>query len=278
LDLGLADGARTLFVVGTGKNVGKTTALTAIYDAASGTKLRLGLASIGHKPGARLRAKTVYATARSLLSPSPAGEILEVSGVESAAGPLVYVRAACDGSYELIGPSNASGLREVVQALSARSDVLLVDGAVDRIATLAAGSDGAIVIACGAAAAKTAAEAVSDVAALAARLRIAAYEPSEPWFELDGALTATVAAGLIAARETRQIVVRDATAVVMSGTSLTQALARLRIRCRRPLRVVAATVCSAAPERTFEPAAFLRGVAEATGLPAFDVFAGREAA
>ncbi|MGB7047122.1 MAG: hypothetical protein WBD57_02235, partial [Candidatus Cybelea sp.] len=95
--------------------------------------------------------------------------------------------------------------------------------------------------------------------------------------ELEGALTATTAAALIAAGEEREIVVRDATQIVMSGTSLARALARLRVRCRRPLRVVAATVCALAPERFFEPASFLREVGEATGLPAFDVFAGAAA-
>ncbi|HEY2474065.1 MAG TPA: hypothetical protein VGI19_04615 [Candidatus Cybelea sp.] len=277
LELARAARARSIFVVGTGKGVGKSTTLHAIYEAAVASGVSTGVASMGHKPRFALRPRTLFATARALLPDSPACEILATSHLESSAGPLLYARTVFGGAYDLIGPSSASSLRESIDELSSRSDLVLVDGAIDRIATLAA-SDGAIVVACGAAAAATREEAVADVAALTARLRIAPCTPQDAAIELDGALTATRAAAFIAAREERQIVVRDATQIVMSGTSLAQALERLRIRCRRPLRVVAATVCALAPERFFEPAALLRDVAEATGLPVFDVFAGAAAA
>jgi hypothetical protein len=64
----------------------------------------------------------------------------------------------------------------------------------------------------------------------------------------------------------------------MNGRSLAEALARLRIRCRRAFDVIATTVCAVAPERSFDPAAFLGAVAEATNLPSFDVFTGKEVA
>ncbi|HEX3368318.1 MAG TPA: hypothetical protein VHS56_01980 [Candidatus Cybelea sp.] len=276
LELARAAGARSIFVVGTGKGVGKSTTLGAIYEAAWGAGLHTGIASIGHKPRWRLRPQTLFATARALLPASPACQILAAPHLTSAAGALLYARTVFDGEYDLIGPSSASALRESIAELERRCEIVLVDGAIDRIATLAA-SDGAIVVACGAAAATTPAEAVAGAAALTARLQIAPATPGADAIELQGALTATTAAALIAAGEQREIVVRDATQIVMSGTSLAQALARLRVRCRRPLRVVAATVCALAPERFFEPAAFLREVGEATGVPAFDVFAGAAA-
>jgi hypothetical protein len=277
LELAREGHARTIFVVGTGKNVGKTTALLAIYEAACRSGLRVGLASIGPKPRLRLRPNTLFVTARPLLVPSPAVEILEISQLESSSGPLLYARTAHDGLYDLAGPSSASGLREAVEAISAHSDIVLIDGAIDRIATLAS-ADGAIVVSCGAAAAKTEAEALSDVATLTARLRVPAFDPDDAVLEVDGALTATMAADFIAAAEARQIVVGDSTQIVMHGRSLAEALARLRIRCRRSFDVIATTVCAVAPERSFDPAAFLTAVAGATNLPSFDVFAGREAA
>jgi hypothetical protein len=277
LELARERRARAIFVVGTGKNVGKTTALLAIYEAACRSGLRVGLASIGPKPRLRLHPNTVFITARPLLPPSPAVEILNISQLESSSGSLLYARTAHGGLYDLAGPSSASGLRAAVEEIAARSDVVLIDGAIDRISTLAS-SNGAIVVSCGAAAAKTESEAVCDVATLTARLRVPAFDPHAGILELEGALTATMAAGFIAAREDRQIVVGDSTQIVMNGRSLAEALARLRIRCRRAFEVIATTVCAVAPERSFDPAAFLGAVADATKLPSFDVFAGKEVA
>ena len=269
--------ARAIFVVGTGKNVGKTTALFAIYEAACSSGLRVGLASIGPKPRLWLHPNTVFITARSLLPPSPAVEILSISGLESSSGSLLYARTAHGGLYDLAGPSSASGLRAAVEEISACSDVVLIDGAIDRVSTLAS-SNGAIVVSCGAAAAKTESEAVCDVANLTARLLVPAFDPHAAVLELEGALTATMAADFIAAREDRQIVVGDSTQIVMNGRSLAEALARLRIRCRRAFEVIATTVCAVAPDRSFDPATFLGAVADATKLPSFDVFTGKEVA
>lgn len=277
LELARSRRARAIFVVGTGKNVGKTTALCAIYEAAWRSGLSVGLASIGPKPRLRLHPNTIFVTARPLLSPSPASEILEISRLESSSGPLLYARTTYGGLYDLAGPSTALGLREAIEEIATRCELVLVDGAIDRISTLTS-SAGAIVVSCGAAAAKTASQAVCDVATLTARLRIPEFDPHAAAVELDGALTATMAAAFIAASEERQIVVGDSTQVVMGGRALEEALARLRIRSRRAFNVIATTVCAVAPEHSFEPAAFLAAVADATRLPAFDVFAGREAA
>ncbi len=284
LDLARSTGARTVFVVGTGRNVGKTVALRAIYEAACAETLRTGLASIGRDseagPGGELKAKprlwlrpsTVLVTARALLPRSPASEILKLSGLRSAAGELVYARVVTGAFYELAGPPTASGAHETIDELLELSEIAIVDGAVDRVAALA-GRNAAIVVACGAAAAHTPQEAVDEVAAFVARLSIAPFDPREPTVEIEGALTAGAAAAFIAAGETRQIVVGDPTQIALRGKAATTALARLRVRCRRPLRVVAVTVASIGPQRTFEPRGFAGAVAAATGLPAFDVYA-----
>jgi hypothetical protein len=249
----------------------------AIYEAACRSGLRVGLASIGPKPWLRLHPNTVFITARPLLPSSPALEILKISRLESSSGPLLYARTTHGGRYDLAGPTSASGLRAAIEELAACSDVVLIDGAIDRISTLAS-SNGAIVVSCGAAAAKTESEAISDVATLTARLQVPAFDPHAGVLELDGALTATMAAAFIAGREDRQIVVGDSTQIVMNGRSLAEALSRLRIRCRRAFEVIATTVCAVAPERSFDPAAFLSAVAGATKLPSFDVLAGKEVA
>lgn len=289
LNLARAIDARTIFVVGTGRNVGKTTTLRALYDAAWHERSAVALASVGRdsegvqqaraaaKPRLWLRPQTVFATARALLPRSPAARILKLSSLRSPAGDVLYARVAASGFYELAGPPTASGVREVIDELLARSEIAIVDGAVDRVAALG-GTEGAIVVAGGAAGATTLPEAVEEIRALVGRLRVAAFDPALPAIFLDGALTAEAAAAHIAHGESRQIVVRDPTQIALSGRAASEACAQLKLRCRRPLNVVAATVASIGPERAFEPIEFARAVSAATRLPTFDVYRGARAA
>lgn len=288
LDLALAYGARSLFFVGIGKHVGKTVALRATYEAACARGLHAGLTSIGRdgeavdtgdalpKPRLFLRSGSVVATARGVLPRSPASELLELSPLRTAAGMLAFARVRHAAYYELVGPPTASGIRATVDALLEYAPLVLVDGAVDRVAALAGGRD-AIVIACGASAAPTPDAAVDAIAALVRRLSIAAYDPREDAVRIDGALTASMAAELIAAGERRQIVVRDPTQCALAGKAALHALRALRVRCERPLKTIAATVASIGRDRSFEPRALASAVAQATGLPTFDVYAGTQA-
>jgi hypothetical protein len=289
LELARAGGARSLFVVGTGKNVGKTVAMRAVYEAACDEGLRPALTSIGRdgeavdagdaqpKPRLLLRPGTVAATASGVLPRSPASRLLALSPLQTAAGPLLYVEVAQAAFYELVGPPTAAGIREAVTALKTWADVTIVDGAIDRVAALAGGDD-AVIVASGAAAAATPGEAVDAAAALVQRLCVPKYDPLAPSLRVEGALTASRAAELIAAQERRQVVVRDPTQIALAGKTAAHAFARLSIRCERPLRVVAATVASIGREHSFEPHAFARAVADATGLPTFDVYAGARVA
>lgn len=288
-ELARESGARSIFVVGTGKNVGKTVAMRAIYQAAAAAGVTVGLSSIGRdgeavdagdaapKPRLFLRPGTAVATARNVLPPAPASEILATSELATAAGRLLFARVRASAFYELVGPPTASGVREIVDRLLEFADVTIVDGAIDRVAALAGGDD-AIVVACGASAANTIAEAADGIGALVERLRVPAFDPLQPFVRVDGALTAGKSAALVAAREARQIVVRDPTQIALTGRAAAHALRALTIRCERPLRVIAATVASIGRERSFEPRAFANAVAEATKLPTFDVYAGVRAA
>lgn len=276
LQLARDRGARSLSVVGTAKGVGKTTALLAIYDAAIESGLRVGFASAGYRARLPLRSGTMFATARTLLSSAPASIVLGASALQTPVGTLAYARTNFGGEYDVIGPSTASGLRDAVDFLSERTDLVLVDGAIDRLAMLAR-SAGAIVLACGAAGAKSEAEAIDDVAALAQRLRLPAFDASEDIVAVATALTPAMADDLMRSGETRQIVVNDPTQIALHGAGSSRAMQRLRLRCRHPLDVVAVTTCAFAAERSFEPGRFSDAVAQRTGLRAFDVFAAREA-
>jgi hypothetical protein len=289
LQLWHASEAPSLVVVGTGKNVGKTVALRAIYRAALEHGSICALTSIGRdgeavdvvdaaaKPRFWLEPQTVVATARDVLPRSPASEILALPPYTTAAGSLVYARVRAAANYELIGPPSASALRAVVDELLAFAPYVLVDGAMDRVAALAGARD-AIVVACGAAAARTIDEAIDDVRALVLRLRTPRLEESDERLTIDGALTPSTTARLIAAHEKRAIVVRDPTQIALSGKAALHAYEHLQIRCERPLRVIAATVASIGRERTFDPHTFAQRVARATDLPVFDVYAAERAA
>lgn len=290
LDLVRADGTARIFIVGTGKNVGKTVTMRAVYEAACDAGLRVGLMSIGRdgeavdvsdatpKPRLRFRPGTVIATARNVLPRFPALEMLGLSSLATAAGTIVYARVAQSAFYELVGPPTASGVREAAAVLSEHTDLTIVDGAVDRLAAVAGGGDdSSIVVASGAAAGGTVREAVDGVRALVERLRIERFDPAAEAVRIDGALTPAMAARLIAQHEQRQIVVRDPTQIALTGKAASHAFSRLRLRCERPLRVVAATVASISQQHSFEPRELARAVVDATGLPTFDVYVGERA-
>jgi Domain of unknown function (DUF1611_C) P-loop domain len=286
LDLAREGGVRSLFVVGTGKNVGKTVAMRAIAEAAAARNLTVGMTSTGRdgeaidvadaqaKPRLFLPRKAVVATARNLVPSHPASEMLDLTDWPSAAGPVVFARVKRAGFFELAGPPTASGVRDCVNRFfEFGCDQAIVDGALDRVAALAGGGD-AVIVSAGAAAARTMEEAVNDIRALAVRLRVPAVDPQRPALYVEGALTPALAAQFAAARETRQVVVRDPTQIAVSGKAMLGIAERLDLRCVRPLHVVAATIASIGRDRYFEPRAFAQAVARATGLPTFDVYAG----
>ncbi len=289
LGLALQTGAPSLVVVGTGKNVGKTVTMRAIYHAAVARGIAPGLTSIGRdgeaidigdaqaKPRLFLRAGTAVATARDVLPVSPASEMLELSALQTAAGRLVYARVRSAAHYELVGPPTASALREAIETLLRHAPYAIVDGAVDRIAALAGGRD-AVVVACGASASPTVEEAADDVRALVARLSVRRFDGREAALHIDGALTPSRAAQLIRERETRAIVVRDPTQIALTGRAALHALERLHVRCEREIHVVAVTVASIGRDRTFEPRLFAHEVMSATGVPTFDVYSSEHAA
>lgn len=283
-----AIGASSLAVVGTSKNAGKSVVVAALADALWRANEAYGLCSIGRdgetadaldaapKPRFFVRPGAFVATATSLLPRSPALEILTVTEERSAMGPVVLARVRAPGFVEIAGPPRASALRRIVRALALQAPFVLIDGAVDRLAALREGGD-AIVVAVGAASAPTMAHAVDDVAALVARLRLPQAEDARDAVHVAGALTARTAAEHARAFGLRPLVVADPTRVAFGGRTFLELHSRLDLRCERTLRPIACTVAPLGSERTFEPRAFARAVAERTGLPTYDVYAQRVA-
>jgi hypothetical protein len=278
-------GLRSLAVVGTSKNAGKSVVVASLIEALARDSKdeSFGLCSIGRdgetidaiestlKPRFALRAGAYFATAEALVPRSPACEIVALTDERSALGRIAIARARAPVFVEIAGPPSANALRRIVAELEARCAFVVIDGAVDRIAALRGGYD-AVVVAVGAASAPTIARAAEDAAALVARLRIARFDPTEASISVEGALTAERAAAFVRAGETRQIVVADATQIALRGRTFFHLGAALRLRCERELHPIACTVAPLWAHGGFEPAAFARAVATATGLPTYDVF------
>jgi uncharacterized NAD-dependent epimerase/dehydratase family protein len=287
LSLARAGGARSIAVVGTAKNVGKTVVVGAICNALHAEGTRFGLTSIGRdgeaidaadglaKPRLLLHPGATIATAANVLSKTPAMQILDLSALATAAGAIVYACVREPAFYEIVGPPTASGIRAAVRRLfDLDAQFVVLDGAVDRIAALA-GEDHAVVVATGASNAGTPEEAIHEVRALVRRLQIPKFDSAQPALHIEGALTAPLVAELLAAGEQRQIVVRDPTQIAVRGKAFTSLSERMRLRCERPLRVIAVTVASIGRERYFEPRSFMQDVADATGLPVLDAYAAK---
>jgi len=286
LDRARAGGAHSIAVVGTAKNVGKSVTIGALADELARRREPFGLCSIGRdgeavdalvgtpKPRFALRAGTLVATAATLVPQSPAFELVAATGERCALGAIVIARVRAPAVVEIAGPPQASALRRVVAHLRAHVPFVLVDGAIDRVAALRDGDD-AIVVATGAAAATAMSAAVDAAAALVARLALPlAGGHAAGATEIAGALTARAAADHARAfGRSRPLVVADPTRVTFGGPTLLALLPRLDLRVRRTLRPIACTVASIGTERAFPPRAFACAVAEATGLPTYDVYA-----
>lgn len=138
--------------VGTAKNTGKTTALTAILREARRHGYRVALTSIGYdgeeldnltglpKPRVEVAPGDLVASALPCLERAPAAwELVTDCRVATALGPLVLIRVTSPGRVILAGPTHRRGLATLCRLLATRRevDLVLVDGAFGRLSPLA---------------------------------------------------------------------------------------------------------------------------------------------
>lgn len=140
---------RIISVVGMAKNAGKTVTLNELIHQSERTGIRLGLTSIGRdgerqdlvtktdKPRIYVHEGTLIATAQSLVDSADAGlEIHEVTKCHTPMGAIVIAVVRRPGFVEIAGPSiNADILKVSNQLLKLGADLVIVDGALDRIAS-----------------------------------------------------------------------------------------------------------------------------------------------
>jgi len=159
--LALAVRHKAVAVVGLAKNTGKTVTVNYLVSAAS--HLNLGLTSTGRdgetldilsaepKPSIYLPRGTVLATAKDSLRRGTARlEILAATGLSNALGEIVLARVREAGTVEISGPERTVDLKKTIALLKQRADLVIVDGAMDRIAASAPTVTDAVILATGA--------------------------------------------------------------------------------------------------------------------------------
>lgn len=151
-----------LGIAGTAKNTGKTTTTVSIVNS-WGKPETLAVTSIGYdgeskdnvtglpKPRLKLPAGAVVVTAAGCLEAGSARiEKIEETDVSTPLGKLVVGRVRKEGLVVLAGPNNQAALKDFIARLKSYNiDLLLVDGALGRIAPMSA-TDG-LILATGAA-------------------------------------------------------------------------------------------------------------------------------
>jgi hypothetical protein len=288
--------SRSVIVVGTAKNAGKTTTFNALREVARRRGVAVAVTSIGRdgepsdaldsepKPRVRLAPGTLVALPSGLVPRSPALVILgageadatRTSAFASALGTIVFARTVLPTVCEIGGPPSARAMRATIARLRALHDgPVLVDGAIDRVAALAGGED-AVIVATGAASGSTITRVAAVAADAVARLSLPGRDPARERtrvVRVDGALDVRDAEELLDDARGATVVVADPTRIAVRGALFAKLREAVDLRCERPLRVVACTTSSAGRDATLSPRELVEAVARATGLPAFDVVA-----
>ena len=154
---------KSIAVVGMGKNTGKTVTVNCLVAGAAKTGISLGLTSTGRdgetadivsaqpKPAIYLPEEAVLATSVASLSRGTARlEILAATGIYNALGEIVIARVREAGSVEVSGPERTKDLREIIARLQGIAELVIADGAIDRIAASAPSVTEAAILATGA--------------------------------------------------------------------------------------------------------------------------------
>ncbi|HOL17472.1 MAG TPA: hypothetical protein PLY40_04215 [Bacillota bacterium] len=159
-----ARAATAVAIVGMTKNVGKTVTLNYLIDRYTAAKRILGLVSAGYdgerfdrltlkdKPRIHAPAGSFVATARACIDAAEA--VLEPLYRSRLATPLgeVWVAAVRKGGLvELAGPGSVSGLKHLVEDMKKRgAERILVDGAINRLASASPAVTSGMILASGA--------------------------------------------------------------------------------------------------------------------------------
>lgn len=160
----MTDNCKIVSVIGMSKNAGKTVALNEIIYQAMDEGKVLGLTSIGRdgerqdivtcteKPMIYIDRGTLVATAENLFQCAEAKlEVLEVTDYNTSMGRIVIARAVTAGHVEIAGACTNQSIRDTAEKMIAfGAELVLVDGALDRISSASPAITDATVLSTGA--------------------------------------------------------------------------------------------------------------------------------
>ncbi len=164
MDIVVTSNISDLSIVGMAKNAGKTVALNYLIKEGSMRNFTLGLTSTGRdgekkdlftrqkKPLIVAPAGSIVATARECFRKADARmEVLQTTGYHTPLGEIVIGRVREEGLVEIAGPPTSSQIRKVIEIMKELGgNLVLVDGALDRVASAAPTVTHATVLATGA--------------------------------------------------------------------------------------------------------------------------------
>lgn len=146
-------GYTSVAFTGMTKNVGKTTALNYMLHECFLDNCRAGIVSIGRdgerrdswsgaeKPRIRAPENTLVASAHQALNNSKASlEIIENTGITTALGSVYLARVRRSGYVEIATTPSVQKIKRIIDAMRGLgAELVLVDGAVDRVSLAAPG-------------------------------------------------------------------------------------------------------------------------------------------
>jgi len=211
LDLVTRDKLRTVSVVGIAKNVGKTTTLNHLISLCGREEISLGLTSTGRdgervdiltrlpKPAITAPEGTLIATAEEVAGQGTAGlQAVRNTGYVTRLGPIIIYMVVRAGNVQLVGPDTVRQVRDITEQLHQYgAELVLVDGAFDRVASAAPAVTEGTILATGAAV-SPAVEETLDRSRLAIELFSLRKVREEPHAAAAARLAAEHRVGLIA--------------------------------------------------------------------------------
>ncbi|MFA5523473.1 MAG: hypothetical protein WDA24_03870 [Tissierellales bacterium] len=155
---------KIISIVGMAKNSGKTVTLNKIIEEAIENSITLGLTSTGRdgesqdivtkteKPSIYVEEGTLIATATETLELGDAKiEILDITDYNTPLGKIVIGKVKERGYIQLAGPQTNKGIRTVAEImLNLGAQLVLIDGAINRIASASPSVSEGVVLATGA--------------------------------------------------------------------------------------------------------------------------------
>jgi hypothetical protein len=164
IDLVLKDHYKIISVVGMEKNVGKTVVLNELLEQIDEKSLVPGITSIGRdgeskdvltetdKPLIYVSKGTLVATLEMYLNLADIEvEVLEITNQVTSMGRVIIGRCLQSGYIEIAGPASNNGIKNVAdKMLDYGAELVVVDGALNRVSSASPGITEATILATGA--------------------------------------------------------------------------------------------------------------------------------